>query len=357
MNKYLKIDQCLISFDSESNCFRITSKDEKLKGKPFQITLPINTKKESYTVKTLFDLLLESGDSEVIDKRLPEKIPFPDRKKRREIYEKIGVNEEVAPVIGETFGREEVFFNLTAGKDTGVIGELSPHTFVLGRHGSGKISLLHSIVKNAELSQVSSQILDLKNYTFFPPQLKKGHLDISSGLMESYDKLVEVEKVIYQRYKILKERGEYLYTALDKTTFSHVDSFDTLPIYLIIDEISEVFQQPQWFRDAFMSKVAEILRIGRAAGVFVFIFDQHFKGFYKHFGAPMVDIERRVLMGDWRDYRIDDVRSFLQIDAHIGVDKKLLSHGRGVVSVSGDTPVLFQIYSDPTFSSLIIPQK
>lgn len=353
MHKYLSLDQCLVSFDLDSNVFRITSKDPKLKGKPFQITLPVSSKQESYTVNTLFELMLERGDEVVEGVRLPSSIDFPDKKKWEEIYEKIlpkryldtsDLYKEVLPMVGETFGGEEILFNLTV-PGNGRLANPAPNTLISGMAGGGKTHLLKVIAKNASYSGVKAVVLSPKgSFVEEFDDIENSDVKVSDGLMNSYSELVTISDLINDRSQVVEDQdGVSRFRWQDDTT--EMDLYEDKPIYLLIDEVAELLHTDvTWFTDAVISKLSHILTAGTMAGVYVFMASQRFDFTTTSLNDLWRSAGRRVIVGG--SAGVDSER-FLGVDGGMTrLDEDLLSRGVAISSVRGETPTLFRVYGE-----------
>lgn len=352
MKKYLNIDDCKISYSKKDNCFRITSKDKQLKGRPFQITLPIkNNGIDNSTAETLLELFKTSPNLSTENEKLPANLTFPTETKLNKIYENLNLtnwqkSSKVLPIIGETFNNQNIFFNLGTPLYKENISEIVPYTFITGKTGTGKTVLLKTIAKNAAYNDSKAVIITLRNYNEFIDLEDSENIITTVGLMEGFSKLVEIENIAKNRLKLLEETGirKNFFIDLipeDFENFYYKDSFDNKPIFLTIDEISDIFYNtPDWYSDAFIKKLTKILQIGKTAGIYVFISTQRVQkelipnSFLQFFG-------RRIIMGNKMNY--EDTKNFLNVGFD-GIPKKMMNPGTGVYSEHGNSPIIFQTF-------------
>lgn len=299
-------------------------------------------------MKTLLELFNETPDLIEKENNLSTNLLFPQKPKLNEIYEKLKLKnwknkKFLLPVIGETFNKQEIFFNVGIPLNNENNNEISPYSLITGNTGTGKTTLLRTIVKNSIENEIKSMIITLQGINEFSElETTSKNIQTASNLMDAYASLVKIENIAKSRIALLEKIGKNLFIDLEKDGFLSVDNFDNKPIYLIIDEISNIFYNtPDWYSTAFIEKLTEILQIGKTAGIYVFVSTQRIQKDLIP-GSFLAFFERRVIMGNKMSY--EDTKNFLNVGFD-GIPNKLMNNGVGVVSVHGESPTIFQTFN------------
>lgn len=131
---------------------------------------------------------------------------------------------------------------------------LNNHTLIAGATGSGKSILLKNILYNFNLKNIEYNIIDLKKVSLI--DFKKS-TQFYATTTEQAHKLIRLYlDLMYKRYK----KMEHL----------NIDKSRNKPIYLIIDELADLLDSSKLVHN----DLIKLLRLGRAAGVFVVVASQ-----------------------------------------------------------------------------------
>lgn len=330
MARHLEISDLRVSYDPAQQAFRITSKATKLRGKPFQITLPAVSEGESRTVDTLFDLMRDEGLLAA-----PERISSKAVANLRELFEASLEDPATTIFLGETFGGEAVPAILDSPpaerlRDDRAI--IAPNTFISGGVGTGKTQLLKMILRHAEYfsDQVFGWVLTPnsqdRTWRAYTEDRRCGTRKLR-GRWECYDGLRDVLDLVQDRNESLVSAGRNNWSELDE---------ELRTLFVVLDDLDDLVSPKDELSERVLSLLLAISRQGRSAGVYLFAAS---KGVAPE--ALAANLGRRISMGNRSGHE-----QRLVLRTAEGVPRHLLrAPGRALVSTYGEDPRVIQTYA------------
>lgn len=198
---------------------------------------------------------------------------------------------------------------------------VNPHLLIAGTTGSGKTTLINTIIANAlRLKNIEIAIIDMK------PNLYKNIKNIC--IADNYISAVEILDFIFttmeSRYKMISSKS--------------IDHFNNDPILFIIDEFADLIMQD--YKKTFYNLFIRLIQICRGAGIYCIAATQR----------PSSDIFKGALKANFPARISCKVAS--SIDSKIILDKigaeLLLGKGDAIIKNYNNDYVRFQVaYSTP----------
>lgn len=345
--KFLNLDNLRVFYDRKENVIKLTSTDEDLAGKPFQITLKQGTESEA----TLRDLLIENEviTEEEVDPQygIPKYVKYPERKEDCSKWHEIP--------IGAGKNGETITVDLMK----------APHALVVGYTGSGKSVFLRNYILHSLRHQNNWAVfgIDLKRVEFSPYKNVPSIKAIASDFDDAVVMLEYLNDIMAKRYQQMEEENVsnfFLLKELPKAAM------------LMIEEATVLFTQEGYKteegrnRDKQAARALEIVgnlvRLGRAAGIFVTIATQR-PSVEVIPGEMRANLDTRVAMS-----RLDSTPSALTLGNDNASKIPSNLKGRGIVRSHGlydesgnkvsETEIFFQtFYSSPNLQDEIIEFK
>jgi len=328
--KYLQLDDTRAYYDQKSGSVRLISKDKRLRGEPFQINLV----RDAPTTESLVKLLAAEGIIDPREHELPTRVALPRKLPPEDstVLEGERAQRRTDPrlnfLLGSTFGDRKLEIDLG----------IAPNTLIAGRPGSGKTVLLNSLREQA-LDRPHSAIhwVAVDSDAQLADATTRRHQDRFASNLDETAKLVEdLRRLMVERFKLMDEQ--------DANSWDQVEGVD--PQYLFLDGLwsalpdAENYLVPKEIWDI-RNSLGSILRIGRAAGVYIFTVEQ----------TPSSDIipgefkanmGRRILMGE-----NDSATETLTLGISSSYRGDILnSPGRGVIRTYASKIRAFQAFTE-----------
>lgn len=254
--KFLNLDNLRVFYDKKENVIKLTSTDEDLAGKPFQITLKQGTESEA----TLRDLLIENEviTEEEVDPQygIPKYAKYPQKKDDLSRWDEFP--------MGVSKNSVKININIST----------APHALIGGSTGSGKSIIfrnyfLHTL-RHKEAWSVFA--IDLKRVEFSPYKKLPQVDSIATTHEEAFDMLRFLKKQLDKRYLDMENERVNHFLALKKPSKA---------IMLIIDEAALLLSQDGSKTEEgkrlneekveMQSILGSLARLGRAAGIHVVV--------------------------------------------------------------------------------------
>jgi|APAga8741244001_1050109.scaffolds.fasta_scaffold05004_2 hypothetical protein len=161
------------------------------------------------------------------------------------------------PVFGFTTNGEEIVWNY----------DEEPHLGVYAPPGSGKSVFTKQVVKQLADLGAEMKFIDFKRVEFGP--LKKFGYEVANNSEQAFAMITEFQDEMMRRYDEMENMGVVLYRKLKYQ-----------PMFLVFDEFASMADSFPADKDGkakkatFMAMVGDIVRLGRAAGVFLIVVTQ-----------------------------------------------------------------------------------
>jgi len=193
-----------------------------------------------------------------------------------------------------------------------------PHSLIAGTTGSGKSTVLHSVLYAGHLlspAQNKFMYIDLKGGVELTPWAKLPHsLGIALDPTEAARMLDKAMAIMDERYKFLRHMG--------------LSEYDGYRLYVVIDEIADLMATGG---KAIEDRIARLVRMGRAAGVHVIACTQNpSRG--KGGGLPAAVVQNMTARLALRCMSAIESRQILTT----GGAEKLPRHGKGLLLLDGE---------------------
>lgn len=257
--KFLNLDNLRVFYDRKENVIKLTSTDEDLAGKPFQITLKQGTESET----TLRDLLIENEviTEEEVDPQygIPKYAKYPLKKDDSSRWDDFP--------MGVSKNGLEVRINVSS----------SPHALISGGTGSGK----SVVIRNYFLHTLRHK----ETWAVFGIDLKRVELSSYKNLPQVYG-IATTEDEAFVMLRFIKEKLTERYQKMEEEGVNHLFALKEPPkaIMLIIEEAAMLLAQEgiktedgkrrkEEVAEA-QSTIATLARLGRAAGIHVVVATQ-----------------------------------------------------------------------------------
>jgi DNA segregation ATPase FtsK/SpoIIIE-like protein len=318
----LELTDLQVSYDYFNGTIKLVSNDPLVQGKPFKLTVASN----SPTYKTLFQLLEDQGLVDLGQVKLPTKLTSYDL-----LLDRLD-NTAYIP-LGQTFKEHPAALDLNT----------SSHVLIASNLGGGTSTLLRSIMLRAlNQPQVSLHAVSLKENR------------LSGYAFRKQDRFATTYEAAVKLMRALDDELVTRYTAMAS---EEVRTFGELPkvprrIYLVIDEIANFLdaagedkagdQNQENQRNEFQFILDRVLRMGRAAGIHVFL------GTLRPAGLMLpselsAHVDTRIILG-----------ALSTQTAHPLLGQKpafgpgmISPWGRGIMRIPGQAQMIFQSNSIP----------
>jgi hypothetical protein len=343
--KYLNLQGVRVSYRPKDDSIHLTSVDGDLAGEGFHLKLNKGSESESVLRELLVEKKLIRVDVKDETKGYIQG-PLPERATRKTLTDQLWniFSIGVAEVEDESSWNT---FNLPS------IGEASwnvrsfPHVLISGPTGTGKSVIQRSLFYHC--------LAHNKKWEFYGIDLKKVELspykkythtvsNIATTLKEGLEVLKNVHAEMHKRYQLMEDAG--------------VNNFEEIPgdphraIMVMIDE-ANLLLSPSGIKtdegkaeDAMQNKasklIAELLRLGRAAGIHLVICTQRPDPAMLT-GEMKANIDVRIAAG-----RMDLTPSCFLLGSGEAADLPGI-RGRGVLRVGGETKVFQGYFQSQSF--------
>ena len=325
-SKFLELEGVRVTYRPKDDTIHITSKDKDLQSEGFHLTLKNGTPSED----SLRRLLTEKGlIKPTASNKLSSfiKYPFDAAPSWSKIPLGVNSNDEV------------VFWDVL--KD--------PHALAAGRAGGGKsiiqrVIFAHCVAHNDEWEVMG---LDSRGGLKYLENYPKTTSSVNSTLQEVADSLTRALAVIADRYQEIERIGGLTY----KDIIVNLETLEPVrSIMIFVDELelihpdshgayrTESFLEENDFRMSIFKSIAQIARIGRAAGVHLMVANQEVNA--SRINRELKNnLTYRVAMGNMSPQQSN---SILNSEAAINIGGNT---GRGYASsVMGEAGDEFQAY-------------
>lgn len=329
MSKYINL-QIRAYYDENTGTVNLISRDDKLKKKPFKVSLT----KDSPSVESLFELLTDSGiiNDDSLLHSMPNFLELPGS-----LDQRLNIHEE----NDNGKGNNGLIFHI--GEDTKGIFEIdldyAPHTLVCGSTGSGKSVFLRSIAEQASRNE------NISVWIASPVHNGMSHLSLRNGIDkvalsqdDIFTMFYEVRSTLNNRLKELEQQGVHSWGQAE----------DMKPVIFMVDEIGffaptglktyEGAAQDNMYAQ-YLGILNEVIRRGRAAGLYVFVSTQRPDAVLIP-GEMKANMGRRILFG-----KAESNMESMSLSCSVNINNTLRRNpGRGVIRTYASTPKLFQSY-------------
>lgn len=327
MNKNVTLENVNLSYDHTTGCVVVKSKDKRIKGKPFKITIGAHS--ESY--KTLIELLEKEKAINTNEVTIPTRIDISNPLEL-EVEDK---DPRYVFKLGESFGKKQVELDI----------RVSPNTLIAGNAGSGVPILQRNIIAHAFAhEEIQMWAIDLSGIEIASKVYKYREQDkIAKSLDEAVLLALQLSTELERRYEILER--------MKKNNVRELE--ESLPtIYFMVDNhYGHIFSEDKFFtKDATLSSneekllllqktIGSVLRLGRAGGIRTFVCTPTK---YARFipGESKANLDNRILMGG--NDNADSV-AVLGTKSNFGGSLTNKS-GRGILRVYSEPQELFETY-------------
>lgn len=294
-------------FDTKTGFIHLTSKDKRLKKKPFKIA--VTGSSPSY--ETLLNLI--EDEIEI------EKIELPERSRSVSTDELIS-GKSLDPRTSLNIGEN------TDGVETWDLS-INPHTLIHGTIASGLTFLTTAILSYANsLDSIKLYAADCKAIEISEKRYTSKDTNIAKTKDAILEMIDEVFETIQKRYEMLEELGI--------NNFSEV--YQMKSVFFVIDAFDELDLDENEF-EIVMNKINSIIRLGRAAGIHLFITTRSVNNRYLD-NLNMTEIGRIVAKCNSRDF------ISLTKSAPNWSGAYTQPMGRCIVSTYGNKQSLVQVY-------------
>lgn len=319
---YLTFTDLRAAYAPKDDTISITSGDPELAKDGFRLTLQRHTKAE----RTMRKRLEDAGLIRLPEGEFPNFVTYLGGKKERfepwHIFP-LGVDRQ-----GGWVGLD--FIN-------------APHTFITGQTGSGKTVVLNTVMAHAaaNLNRWEIKAVDLEriNYSSLREAPVLGEsISVATEMDQTVSMIDSLHELMMQRFAMMEATGR-------KDLWDLVEAGRVKAQLLLIEEayvllahydLSRAKPERQaaaslWNeqRDQVYSRLLDILRIGRAAGIMVVMGAQRFD--YATFPPEMMNLfDNRILLGS------SDQRKAVMVLDWVPQELKGLAKGRGYVNIAGE---------------------
>lgn len=325
MSKFIEIEKVRAYYDEFTGNIRLISKDKKLKGKPFQITLS----RDSGTVDSLYEIFEEENkiSENALIRTMPKLVELSQSDPRKEV--KTLPNGDPSDnrlnfSLGET-GTNRIFLNL----------ENSPHSLIWGNAGYGKTELLKTIGR---------QVINDGKGLFWCIEAHDGEysqLDFRDNLDKYAKSEEDIANLFEDLEKLIDERLEAM-KSLNVNDWRDL-THRLPPVFFVIDDFgmlgSGSYRHQKMLEKWYISVLQKVSSLGRSAGVFMFISSQRFISNMIP-GNVLANFSNMIIFGQVSPDDEFNVFNHGESNYHV-----LRNHvGRAVIKSAGKDPILFQSY-------------
>lgn len=300
----LKLDNVNITYNHKNDTFQITSKDSKLNGDRFSITLNQGSETEE-NIRQMFirENIIESDAS--ID--LPKNIEKPQE-----------LNELNTIYLGAS-SKDFVKWNP-------IEDNYAPIIFVSGQPGSGKTVLMENIMDQVLNNNIDNVYLinNFFNRTITnSPYTEYANFKNNNNVLTSYESVKEL------------------------LSFLKCGKTDYIPAFVFIDDIySNILSFAGETEKQKSQELCEMLnslfRLARSRNIYFIISSQSFSSTYFDPNMSQLNMHMgsKIVFGNMRENESDLMfnANFVRKSRHNGC-------GRGLVSLYGEPPIVFQGFS------------
>lgn len=337
MPKYTEI-MMRAYYDDETGKIQLITKDKRMRGKPFQMTLS----RDSESAESLFNLLEDENvvTKQAVINKLPKEVFFDNS-----VNSKNFVKEGHDYINNPDHEDPRLIFSIGEDSDGNVRKidlKHAPATLITGRCGSGKTQFLRNIAQQVIRFPDNQLFVISRSSEFDDLHLRNGLDHIEKGLDGAFKMCQDVERIFKDRMKILEQN--FVNRWMDD------DEID--PIFFMIDEAAH-FLFPSGVKtndgrldDLKSSYCSEILnRVsmqGQTVGIYLFYSTQRPDATILP-GETKANLGRRILMG-----KSESVVEQMTLHKKSDISNMLKENpGRGIIRTYGSEEVLFQAYHVP----------
>lgn len=273
--KYITLNNVRASYDEKNDTVHLTAKDSDFpSGSNFHLTLSKGRESDELLRNVLkhHGLIPESK----IDS-LPRKVEYKDRTMTNYLWDRIP--------LGVTDDGNELFWDFTS----------SPSCIIYGHTGYGKSVVQRAIIKHCSMRPSVFDVygIDLKQAEFKHYHKYNVFKDVAHTVEDALRIITKIQDEMQSRYKKMAE--------LKVNHFSHTRM---KAIVLLIDEIATLegdfasdTEELKAYKTIIKSKIASLLSLGRAAGVYLSVTSQRQFTNGDNSNLPSMDYSMRIVMG------------------------------------------------------------
>lgn len=324
--KYLQLEDTRVYYDQKLGSIRLISKDNRLRGKSFQLNLV----RDSPASESIYELLEAEGIIDRTENDLPQSVLLPEtvpgwapRVSEDDTAVRNYGSVDLRFLLGETFGNKYLEIDLAK----------TPHTFIGGAPGMGKSGLIRSITEQVlKRPDIYLCSIDLLPYPQDSNTLY-GKFRLQDGLatdMESGLKLLTIiQDELEARFELLECQGF--------NSWHEAESMQ--PLIVTVDGLMSSDHMEGM--DGILEIMGKLARLGKIVGIFL-IAATSSSDLKVLTGETKANFGRRILMG-WSDPETQaDV-----LGTAVGYGKGLLDRtGRGMIRTYSAPMKTFQAF-DP----------